>query len=208
MIGQVRVGHVVRAADLGGTLIFAIEGALTGWAAGLDPIGVIVVAFLSAVGGGIIRDLMLGAVPPAAIADRAYIPIVLSATLITWAFHALIIAVPPIVLVTLDAAGLSFFAVAGTQKALDRGGIGAAATIFLGTLSAVSGGLLRDVVLNEIPRVLRVDIYATAAMAAAVLVVIGRRLGWPVRIVALSAGSTCFILRMLAHHYGWHLPTL
>jgi uncharacterized membrane protein YeiH len=206
MTTSVRAGDIVRVADLGGTLLFAIEGALTGLAAGLDPIGVLVLAFVTALGGGVIRDLLIGAVPPAAVAGRSYALVVLAAAILTWMFHVAIAAVPATLLVALDAAGLALFAVAGTEKALDRG-IDAVVAMFLGTVGAVGGGLLRDVLINQVPRVLRVDIYASAALLAAAIVVIGRRFGWPPRGVAVIAGLSCFAVRMLAYAYGWHLPT-
>lgn len=199
--------RVVRIADLGGTFLFAVEGALTGLAVGLDPVGVLVLAFVTALGGGIVRDLLIGAVPPAAVAGRTYASLVLAAAILTWGFHVAIAAIPPALIATLDAAGLALFAVAGTEKALERG-IDAVVAVFLGTVGAVGGGLMRDVIINQVPGVLRIDIYATAAMLAALLVVLGRRLGWPVRLAALVAGLACFALRMLAYAYGWHLPTL
>jgi uncharacterized membrane protein YeiH len=198
--------RIVRIADLGGTFIFAIEGALAALVAGLDPIGVLVLAFLTALGSGIIRDLLLGAKPPAAIADWYYMAIVLAASVTTWLFHELINAIPPSELIALDAFGLALFAVAGTQKALDYG-IHPVVAAFLGTVGGVGGGFMRDVVLNEVPRILRTDIYATAALADAVVVVIGRACGLPQRATAIVAGLVCFCLRLVAVSQHWQLPT-
>jgi uncharacterized membrane protein YeiH len=199
--------RIVRVADLAGTFVFALEGALTGLAVGLDPVGIVVLAFLTGLGGGILRDLLIGATPPAAIADWHYGAIVLAAAALTWGFHAVVTAIPPDILVPLDAMGLALAAVAGTEKSLDRG-INPFVAVFLGTVSGVGGGTMRDIVINLVPRVLRTDIYATAALAAALIVVLGRRLGLHPRGVAIAAGAACITLRLLAYRYHWHLPTL
>jgi len=197
--------RIVRIADRSGTFLFALEGGLVGIAVGLDPVGVLVVSFLSALGGGIIRDLLIGAVPPAAVSSWHYAALVLAAAVTVWAFHALILGVPHTLIVVLDAAGLSMVAIAGTEKTLDRG-IHPLVAVFLGTVSGVGGGTLRDVVINEIPRVLRTDVYASAACLAAVIVVIGRLTGAPARPTAIVAGLACFSLRLVAYHYQWELP--
>jgi uncharacterized membrane protein YeiH len=196
---------IVRIADLGGTFVFAIEGALAALAGRLDPIGVLVLAFLTALGGGIVRDLLIGARPPAAIADWSYMAIVLAGSVMTWLFHAFIGEIPLGVLIALDAAGLALFVVAGTQKSLDLG-IHPLAAIFLGTVGGVGGGAMRDVVMNEVPRILRTDIYATAAVAAAVMVVTGRLFDLPQRAMAIAAALVCFCLRLVAVSQHWHLP--
>jgi uncharacterized membrane protein YeiH len=161
----------VHFADLAGTLVFAIEGGLTGLGFGLDPVGVLVVCFLTALGGGLIRDVVMGALPPAAVANPRYSLIVLAAAAGVWLFHATLLHLPPGLLVTLDAAGLALFAVAGTDKALDRG-ISPVVAVFLGTVSGVGGGTMRDVVINQVPRAdspaARPAATITAASAAAV----------------------------------------
>lgn len=199
--------RIVRMADLSGTFIFALEGGLTGIAVGLDPVGVLVVAFLTALGGGLIRDLLIGAVPPAAVASWHYAAIVIAAAVAVWTFHAALLGVPSWLIVALDAAGLALFAIAGTEKTLDRG-IHPLVAVFLGTVSGVGGGTLRDIVINRVPGVLRTDVYASAACLAAVIVVTGRLTGLPPRATALVAGLACFGLRLLAWHYQWALPHL
>lgn len=196
---------VVRVADLAGTFLFALEGGLAGVAAGLDPVGVLVLAFLTALGGGLIRDVLIGALPPSAVSDWYYAVLVLVASVLVWGFHAALLVMPPMVLIALDAAGLALFAVAGTDKSLDRG-IHPLVAIFLGTVSGVGGGALRDIVINEVPRVLRTDIYASAACLAAVIVVLGRLANLSPRLVAIIAGLACFGLRMAAVSQGWALP--
>ncbi len=198
---------VVRVADLAGTFLFALEGGLVGIAAGLDPVGVLVLAFLTALGGGLIRDVLIGALPPSAVSDWHYAAIVLAAAAVVWGFHSALFVVPPMMLIALDAAGLALFAVAGTDKSLDRG-IHPLVAIFLGTVSGVGGGALRDIVINEVPRVLRTDIYASAACLAAIIVVLGRLANLSPRLVAIIAGLACFGLRMAAVSQGWALPRL
>ncbi|HVJ52694.1 MAG TPA: trimeric intracellular cation channel family protein [Aliidongia sp.] len=197
--------RIVRIADLGGTFVFAVQGALAAMVADLDPVGVLVLASLTAIGGGMIRDLLIGARPVAAVGDWHYSVIVIVAASLTWLLRPLIQAVPPWLLTDLDAAGLSLFAVAGTQKALDYH-IHPLTASLLGTVSAVGGGILRDVALNQVPKVLNTDIYATAAMAAAVLVVVGRSFRLPARPTDLVAGLTCFAIRLAAVELHWQLP--
>ncbi len=200
------VRGVVRTADIGATFVFAAEGALAGVAAGLDPVGLLVVAFLTGLGGGLLRDLLIAHGRPAAVADWHYSLVVIAAALAAWLFHASLGQQMLPVVVALDAAGLALAAVAGTQKALEHQ-VHPVPAIFLGTLSGVGGGAMRDLVLNEVPRVLRTDIYAVAAMLGALIVVSGRAARLDPRLVAVAGGCACFALRMAAVHYGWNLPT-
>jgi uncharacterized membrane protein YeiH len=195
--------RIVRVADLAGTFIFAIEGALAALVAGFDPVGV---AVLAALGGGM-RDLLIGARPPAAIGNWHYTAIMLVAAATTWLFHAVIRRIPPALLVDLDAFGLALFAVAGTQKALDYD-IHPLVAALLGTIGGVGGGVMSDIVLNQVPRILKTDIYATAAVAAAAIIVIGRIFGLPQRTTSIVAGLVCFSLRLVAVRLQWHLPTI
>lgn len=158
-----RLSDVVLAADIGGTFLFAVEGALIAMQAGLDLLGVAVIAFVAALGGGIIRDVLIGAVPPAAIRDQRYVLVTLAGAALTLAAASLLRQLPPLPLVVLDAAGLALFAVAGMQKALVRG-IPPVGAVMMGTLTAVGGGALRDVLLAQVPAILRTDFYATAAI--------------------------------------------
>ena len=104
-----------------------------------------------------------------------------------------------------DAAGLSFFAVAGTQKAVEFG-LSPVASALLGMLTGIGGGMMRDALLSEIPQVLRSDLYAVAALAGALIVVIGNVLGLSYGVSAVGGGALCFGLRFMAIRYGWHLP--
>lgn len=200
------IRRIVRTADIGATFVFAAEGALAGVAAHLDPVGVLVAAFLTGLGGGILRDLLIADGRPAAITDWHYSLVVLAAALSAWLLQSTIRQGPLPAMVMLDAAGLALAAVAGTEKALEHH-VHPVPSIFLGTLGGVGGGAMRDVVLNALPRVLHNDIYAVAAMLGALIVVAGRRMKIDPRIAALAGGLTCFGLRMAAVHFGWNLPT-
>lgn len=198
---------IVVIADLAGTFLFAIEGAATAVAAGLDPIGILTLAFVTALGGGVLRDLLIGTKRPAAIDDWRYAAIVLGAVVAIWWAHPIVGSVPPLTMKLLDAAGLALFAVAGTEKALDNG-VHPLPAIFLGTLGSVGGGAIRDILLNQVPRVLYTDIYASAACAAAAIVASGRALRWSPRVAAITGGLVCFALRMAAILLHWQLPRL
>jgi uncharacterized membrane protein YeiH len=190
--------------DLTGTFVFALSGALAGVKRQLDLFGVLVLSFAAANSGGIIRDLLIGAVPPAGIADWRYLGVSLFAGLITFRFSSLVVRMSHPVLV-FDAAGLALFAVAGASKALAYG-LHPVMAIVLGMVTGIGGGMVRDVLLAEIPLVLRSELYAVAALVAAAIVVIGHLLQWPAVPVTAVALVACFSLRLMAINYGWRLP--
>jgi uncharacterized membrane protein YeiH len=192
--------RLILAADLTGTAVFALQGALAGVAGRLDVFGVPVLACLTALGGGMMRDVLL-ATAPAALRDWRYPVLAVAVGVACFAAVPLAAAIPRTLVVTLDAAGLALFAVAGAQKSIGAG-LGVVGAALLGMLSAVGGGVLRDVLLGHVPAILRADIYATAALAGATIAALaGRR--YP---TAGAVGVVCFTLRMLALHLGWHLP--
>jgi uncharacterized membrane protein YeiH len=201
--------RIVHAADIIGTFVFAIEGALAAMRGGLDVFGVLVLSFVTALGGGIIRDLLLGATTPRAFADWRYPVTAFLAGGIAFVGYEIVHLIPPGLLITLDAAGLSLFAVAGTEKALEYG-IHPFIAPLLGTITAVGGGTIRDVLLNTVPSVLRVDVYATAALAGSIVLVIASRLttsrNTPRAGAAIAGGVVCFALRMLSVALNWQLP--
>ena len=190
--------------DLGGTFVFAISGAVAAVNRRLDIFGILVLSFVTGNVGGITRDVLIGAVPPTALTDIRYLLVSILAGLITFFWYAGVDRLRTPVLL-FDAAGLAFFAVAGTQKAVEFG-LSPVASALLGMLSGIGGGMTRDVLLCEIPQVLRSDFYAVAALAGASIVVIGNGLGLPYGVSALAGGILCFGLRFMAIRYGWHLP--
>lgn len=198
--------RVVALADIGGTAILALQGAVTAMAAGLDLYGVLVIAFVAALGGGIIRDLLLGETPPASLRSIRYVLVVLGAAFIViFAADARVFS-SGLTVRFLDALGLGLFAVAGTEKALDFG-CRSFAAVMIGTISATGGGMLRDVLLGKVPVVLRADFYATAALAGTIVIVLLRRAGLSRELAGLAGAAVCVGLRVLAILFGWHLPS-
>lgn len=193
--------------DLIGTFVFALSGGGAGVKARLDLFGVLVLSFAAASAGGITRDLLIGAVPPAAISDWRYLAVSLIAGAVMFFWypssgrlrnlrkHVLMF----------DAAGLALFAVVGTQKALGHG-INPVMAALLGMLTGIGGGMLRDVLVAQVPTVLRAELYAVAALAGAVVVVVGHRLNLPPTPMAIAGAALCFGVRLMALRYGWRLP--
>jgi uncharacterized membrane protein YeiH len=199
--------QVVLTADLAGTVVFAIEGANAAVRAGLDLLGVLVLSFIVALGGGMIRDLLIGATPPSAIRDWRYPVLAFVTGLVTFLIHTQIAAVPALLLTTLDAAGLALFAVAGAEKALDFK-INPFIAMLMGAITGCGGGVMRDMLLARVPMVMVADIYASAALLGALVVVVGRRLGCPPAVAAALGFVVCFALRIAAVRLGWQLPKI
>ena len=190
--------------DLTGTFAFAISGALAARDRGLDSFGIMVVAFTVACGGGVLRDLCLGAVPPAGMSDWRYLAVALLAALLTMLAHTLVERLAHPVLL-FDSLGLALFAVTGAQKALILGH-NAEVAVLLGMVTAVGGGVTRDVLLNRVPVILQREIYASAAMVGAMIEVAGQRLDWWPQGRTWVALGTCFALRWLSLRYRWNMP--
>ncbi|MGN6518804.1 MAG: trimeric intracellular cation channel family protein [Dokdonella sp.] len=190
--------------DLAGTFVFALSGATAGVRRRLDLFGVLVLSFVAANSGGIVRDVLIGAVPPASISDWRYLGVSVLAGLVTFRWAPSIERLRnPVRL--FDAAGLAMFAVVGTTKALAHD-LDPVMAALLGMLSGIGGGIVRDVLLSEVPLVLRAELYAVAALAGAAVVVAGDRLGLPPIAVMCTGAMLCFVLRLLAIRYGWALP--
>src|SRR5438477_12069300 len=202
---QIVVSTLLRVFDLGGTFVFALSGATAGVKHRLDLFGVLVLSFAAGNSGGIARDVMIGAVPPAAIVDWRYVGVSILAGLITFYWFRGINRLSSPVLV-FDAAGLALFAVAGASKALAFHAGPVAATL-LGMLTGVGGGMVRDILVMEIPTVLRTELYAVAALIGAAVMVLGRMLHLPTSAAAIAGAVLCFGLRFMAIRRGWQLPT-
>jgi len=195
---------LVLTLDLLGTFVFALSGAVAGVRRRLDLFGVLVLSFVAANSGGIVRDLLIGATPPAAIRDWRYLAASLLAGVLIFFWHPGLRHLRTTVLV-LDAAGLALFCVAGAQKALVFG-VQPFMAALLGMLTGIGGGIARDVLLSEIPAVMRAEVYAVAALAGATVVVVGDALGWHSTAMACAGAALCFVLRLAALRYDWHLP--
>src|SRR3954452_7136120 len=190
--------------DLLGTCVFALSGGTAGVKRRLDLFGVLVLSFVAGNFGGITRDLMIGAVPPAAISDWRYLAVSILAGVVTSYWFSGIDRLRSSVLL-FDAAGLALFAVSGTQKALAFG-LNPVMAALLGMLTGIGGGMVRDVLVAEIPTVLRADLYAVAALAGAAVVVGGSLLHLPSTASTILGAALCFGLRLMAIRRGWHLP--
>ena len=194
--------------DLVGTFAFALNGALTAVrAVHVDVVGVVTLGMITAVGGGIIRDILLGALPPATFVDWRYLAVAAAGGVIAFLFGRKLTRFTRAIDV-LDAAGLGLFAVTGAGKALELG-VGPVQAIILGTVTGVGGGTLRDVLIRRVPGVLSSGLYAIPALVGAALAVIAagggldRVLGAP---VALGAAAVCFAIRMIGLHFGLDAP--
>ncbi len=190
--------------DLVGTFVFAISGATAGVTRRLDLFGTLVLSFVAGNFGGITRDVLIGSVPPAAISDWRYLAVSTLAGVITFFRFPAVDRLSSRVLV-FDAAGLALFAVSGAQKALGFG-LNPVMAALLGMLTGVGGGIARDILVAEIPTVLRADIYAVAALAGAAVVVIGHLLIIPPTATTAAGALLCFGLRLMAINRGWRLP--
>jgi|SRR5579875_329947 len=196
---------LLLALDLGGTFVFGLSGATAGVKHKLDLFGVLVLSFVATNTGGIIRDLLIGAIPPATISDWRYIAAGLAPGLITFYGHPIVKRLADPVLV-FDAAGLALFAVSGSLNALDYA-VNPLAAVLLGVLTGVGGGIARDILMGEIPAVLHRDIYAVAALAGSSVAVIGYMLGLPQLAIAIAGAILCFGIRIIAIRRHWNLPT-
>lgn len=198
------VAWLPYALDLAGTFVFALSGAMAGVKQRLDIFGVLVLSFVAANTGGITRDLLIGAVPPAAIVDWHYLGVSVLAGLVTFGFPTRVDQQWNPVLI-FDAAGLALFAVTGASKALAHGLNPVMATL-LGMLTGIGGGMARDVLLAQVPTVLRADLYAVAALVGAAVVVIAHVLQLSSEPAVLVGAALCFGLRVMAIRHRWQLP--
>lgn len=195
---------LLYALDLLGTAAFAASGALAGIRRNMDLFGVLVLGLVTATGGGTLRDLLLGDLPPFILKDETYIYLAGIVALAVFATHRwkgwLADSMQ-----FFDALGLGTFVVIGTSKALSFE-LGLLGSIGMGVMTATAGGVIRDVLANEIPLILRREIYASACIAGALLLVILKNIGLPSAPVALLAAITVIIIRLIAIRRNWALP--
>jgi uncharacterized membrane protein YeiH len=198
-------GPVLLALDLTGTFAFAVNGALTALrVARLDIVGVVTLGVITALGGGIIRDVLLGSLPPATFSDWRYLAVAGGGGLVAFAAGRHLERLnSPITL--LDAAGLSLFAVTGATKALDLG-LGPVQAVLLGALTGVGGGTVRDVLIRQIPSVLRSGLYAIPALVGAAVLVVVSELGGYGLATAMGAAAACFAIRVVGVRFGLNAP--
>lgn len=205
MPSQLEIAALLLALDLAGTAVFALSGAAVGVKYRLDVFGVCVLAFVAGNAGGVLRDVLIGAVPPAALSGWPYVTVSLLVAVVTFVWHPRLERLHTPVLI-FDAAGLGLFSVSGTQKALAFG-LNPLIAALLGMLTGIGGGIVRDVLVGEIPFVLRKDLYALAALAGAGVVVAGTLLQLPPAAATIGGAMLCFAIRLAAIRRGWGLPT-
>ena len=191
--------------DIVGIAVFAVSGALVAVDKKLDIFGVIFLAVGTALGGGFIRDALIGATPAAALTDWRYLATPAIAGLVVFYVHPSVARWSRLFLLV-DAAGLGLFAVAGTRKAIDFG-VGPLGSSAIGILTAIGGGMIRDILVREIPVVLHREIYATAALLATIVVVVGDRLRIDDVLVAVIAICVAFCIRVVSRWKNWAAPT-
>lgn len=203
---EVVVNLLLTIFDLVGTFAFAISGAIAGVRHRLDLFGVLVLSFAAATFGGITRDVFIGAVPPASIQDWRYVAVSALAGVVTFFGYGRVVRREwQQAVLVFDAAGLGLFAVAGAGKALAYG-LDPVPAALLGMLTGIGGGVVRDVLVSEVPAVLRADVYAVAALLGATVVVVGNVLGWPPQPCGVAGALVCFVVRMLAIYRKWQFP--
>jgi uncharacterized membrane protein YeiH len=195
---------MVTVLDWIGTLVFALSGGLLGVKKEFDLFGVLFLSFVVAVVGGMMRDILIGAVPPAAITEIHYFLIAVGAGLVAFYWYPEVASLQrPILL--FDAVGLGLFAVIGAQKAIEHG-INPLMAALMGMLTGIGGGMVRDVLAGEIPFVLRGDLYAVAALAGGATVSTGSVLGAPASYSMPVGAAVCIFLRVMAIYRGWRAP--
>lgn len=193
--------------DLIGVAVFAVSGAVAAARARLDVFGIVVLGVITALGGGVIRDVLLGITPPSTLRQWPYLLVAGMASLLAW--------IPPTkgrsravtrrTVLVADALGLALFVTTGTAKAFTVGAPAVTACL-VGVVTGIGGGVLRDVLLREIPMVLHRDIYALPAIAGALLVAAGHWLTWPEPLTLAAGAVSIAVLRLLAIWRGWDAP--
>ena len=190
--------------DLVGIFVFAVTGALVAVRKNLDIFAALVLAGVTGLGGGFIRDVLIDATPPAALTDWRYLLVPVAAGLLTFAFHPAIGRLERLVTV-FDAVGLALFCVTGALKAVEYG-LGPVPAALMGMVTGIGGGMMRDVLAGNVPVVFEGNLYATPALSGAVVAVLLDRTDLPVLVVAAAGFSTCLVWRLMALVRGWSAP--
>jgi uncharacterized membrane protein YeiH len=190
--------------DLTGIFFFAVAGALVAVRKNLDLFAVLVLGGITGLGGGFIRDVLIGATPPAALTDWRYLLVPVFAGLLTFAFHPAVGRLERVVTL-FDAFGLAVFCVTGALKAVEFG-LGPVPAALMGMVTGVGGGVIRDVLVGSVPVIFEGVLYATPALAGAAVAVLLDRADLPFLVVAAAGFSTCLTWRLLALVRGWRAP--
>jgi uncharacterized membrane protein YeiH len=192
--------------DYLGIFAFALSGALKGLRKQLDPFGVLVLALATAVGGGTIRDVVLGNIPPYWLSERNYVLLVIAATLIAVGMPRLLERTEGVILF-FDAIGLGLYTVIGATKAMEKG-LGGVGVVALACVTACGGGMIRDLLAAEVPVVLRKEIYASASILGALLILGLQYTALPSPVSLTASAIVVVVLRLLALRFHWGLPAM
>ncbi|HSF35456.1 MAG TPA: TRIC cation channel family protein [Nocardioides sp.] len=190
--------------DLTGIFFFAVAGALVAVRKNLDLFAALVLGGITGLGGGFIRDVLIGATPPAALTDWRYLLVPVLAGLLTFAFHPAVSRLERVVTL-FDAFGLAVFCVTGALKAVEFG-LGPVPAALMGMVTGIGGGMIRDVLVGSVPVIFEGVLYATPALAGAAVAVLLDRADLPFLVVAAAGFSTCLTWRLLALVRGWRAP--
>jgi uncharacterized membrane protein YeiH len=190
---------------LTGTVAFALNGALTAMEAEqLDLVGVVVLGMMTALGGGITRDILIGALPPATFSDWRYLAVAFVSGVVAFLAGRYLTRVMRAINL-FDAAGLSLFCVTGTAVAFAHG-LGPLQSTILGAITAVGGGTIRDVIIRRVPTVLSSGLYAVPALVGAAITAVALALGFYSSAIAVAAALACFAIRLAGLRYNLNVP--
>jgi uncharacterized membrane protein YeiH len=192
------------ALNLAGTFAFGLSGGILAVRKQMDLFGVLVLSVATGLGGGIMRDIILGHTPPATLNDWRYLAVASLAGILVFLWYSRVVHHGRFI-TSFDAVGLSIFTVTGTTIALNAG-LSPPPAALLGILTGVGGGVLRDVLAAEVPMILRTEIYAVASMLGAITIIIASQIGYSGVLVEIVAAMATFILRMVSVRRGWRIP--
>jgi Predicted membrane protein len=190
--------------DILGTAAFAISGVFAAMEKKLDIFGIFVIAFITAIGGGTIRDVIIGDTPVGWMRSRNYSIVIFTSAAIAMFFYKVISNYGKI-LTVFDSIGLGFFTIVGIHKGIEFD-FSPSLCIALGTITACFGGLIRDIILNQIPYIFHKEIYATACIAGGVLYFILSNTGLAEEVLDAICISFIVVIRLIAVRYNWRLP--
>lgn len=204
--GVTGLGRLERAVDLAGVAAFGLSGALLAIRKQFDVVGIVVLAVTTALGGGVLRDLLISQGPPRALQDSWFLVIAVTTAVVAAVAHPVLNRVTRPVLV-FDAVGLGLYCVVGAARGMDAG-FSVAASAVLGGLSAVGGGIVRDVLAQEVPVVFRADsqLYAIPAAGGALLTAVSWQADWHGPVTVVATVTLVMAVRLGSLHFGWRAP--
>ncbi|MCL1079648.1 trimeric intracellular cation channel family protein [Parashewanella spongiae] len=191
--------------DLWGTAVFALTGALAAGHHRMDPFGVFVLAGVTAVGGGSIRDALMGTTPVFWLQDQTYILVVLTTVMLTLSFTRTNHSAPWYLLPIADALGLALFTVIGAEKAMGLG-LSEVSIVIMGVITGVGGGVLRDILCRQVPMIMRTEIYATSSIVGAIIYCLCLNMEFDSMAAVVVAMTSAFVIRLAAIKWQLSLP--